>query len=312
MNKFIYLFIILSCFLFCDNINSQNREINKYIKKIKDNPSDQSNYLKLAELYQQDGNVEQVDNVYSQMLVYWVDNAEINYRWGLTLSLMGEHLKSLPHYYASLKLDSLETNVMYNYSISLVETKKYKVALRVMERACKLEPQNNKYLTFKNKILVLTTATVEDLKAFNNKPFSQIYNQAIQAYNRKDLNGASSLIDNALQIDPSNTKAMFVKAQITLDQKEYMDAISILQQLLDIEPQNYDAILYLGEAYYITRNYENSFNSYYRSLSNLNTRPEGIKNCKAILRIMKLQNNPNYTECNNLFEDYLLENNISI
>ena len=282
----------------------QQNEINKYIGKINTDPLDQSNYLKLAELYQINKNPDQVDNIFNTMLIYWPENAHIYYRWALSLSLMNEHQRSLPQYLMSLKLDATQPKVMYNYSISLVQVRKFNVALRVMEKACKLEPNNNQYLVFKNKILLsLSPNKLVDLG--ESDLFIVQYNEAIKNYNTKNMDIALASINQAIEIQPTNDRALLVKSQILLDQRKYKEAITILQQLIETNSHNYEAHFYLGEALYIIKEYENSFQHFYLSLPNINSKKEAINNCNSILSIMKIQNNENYTKYSEQFAPYM-------
>lgn len=118
-------YVVFTIWLFCWSVPSfsQNNDIDKFIRKTQENPLDQSNYLKLAELYQESKQIDKVGDVFEQMLIYWPENSELYYRWALTLSLMNEHEKSLPKYLKSLRISNENPKVMYNYAISLVRVK---------------------------------------------------------------------------------------------------------------------------------------------------------------------------------------------
>lgn len=176
-----------------------------------------------------------------------------------------------------------------------------------MEKACKLEPKNNKYLVFKNKILLsLAPGKLVDLP--ENDLYVAQYNLAIQSYNTGNFDSALVAINKALDITPNDNKALLIKSQIFLDQKKYEDAITILLLLTEENQGNYEAHFYLGEAFYITKDYDNSFQHFMLSFPNVSSKREAVRNCTSILKIMELQNSKNYAIYSEQLAPYISQN----
>jgi len=103
------------------------------------------------------------------------------------------------------------------------------------------------------------------------------YTEAMVGYGRvlsirDERDSAILIFDRALEIDPDYSDATYRKAQVWYDQKKFSEATGILTPLLIDEPQNYNAMLLMGDCYYAQDNFVDALSWYENAYQNAEMR----------------------------------------
>lgn len=274
-NIFLFSFILFSL----NKLQAQDNEINKYELLISKFPDDQSNYLKLADLYQKNNDIENVNSVFDRMIIVWPENAMVYYRWALNLSHMKCFDSSISKYMKSLEIESDHPNVLYNFAISLANLKRFDEAISAIDKAYTLEPED-RYLNFKNKLMAMKQSTKQDVLLFNKV---DKFNLAVQLFNQGQINDALIAVNEFLRVDSTYLPALYMQGSIYLDQKKYQLAKSSFIHILRIDNKYYKAYFCLGMIYFYTKKMEKAFECFYLSFSDPEIQEIAIHNCDKIL-----------------------------
>jgi tetratricopeptide (TPR) repeat protein len=73
---------------------------------------------------------------------------------------------------------------------------------------------------------------------------------------------AAILFDKVLVVNPDNQKASYGKALVAWNKKRYDDAIRVLLALLERDPEYHDALLLMGDSYYVRQRYSEAIGWY--------------------------------------------------
>jgi tetratricopeptide (TPR) repeat protein len=166
------------------------------------------------------------------------------------------------------------------------------------------------------KAATTTQSSTNDPEAANNA----LYNEAVAAYNARDLKTAEKLFDKVLKADPKNWRAYVNRGQIFLIQKQTAKGLADFQAAKEIKPddatlrydigvieagckQQDDAISSFGQAIALNKNYAKAYSNraeLYRMKKNYAAAKTDLTKAKALDKNMIL---PYFTQAQMLIDE---------
>lgn len=123
-----------------------------YLERIKQEPKDLEHYNQLGKLYLDAKRFSEAADIFDFLIKRDPGNAVYYARLGFASYKLGKPEDAVANYERSLALDSAQPNRYYNLSLSLDALGKSEEALVPIGKALELEPQNKKYLEFRNTL----------------------------------------------------------------------------------------------------------------------------------------------------------------
>jgi predicted Zn-dependent protease len=113
------------------------------------------------------------------------------------------------------------------------------------------------------------------------------YGKALLA--SENLDSASLLFDRALAGDPQNAEAVYNQAYIYYARSKYTEGRNLLAPMVENHKDYYDALLLMGDFYYVEKRYEESFPWYEKAYAEGNAR--GGLLCQRLGYLYELRQN---------------------
>ncbi len=147
----------------------------------------------------------------------------------------------------------------------------------------KIAKSMNAVITAEERVNLDESITI-DIQAYD-KTINAAYERDIywRTLDDKHLEKAHLLIDQALEIEPEYVKALLVKGGIYLAERKFDMAITYLNQVKKIDPNNRNIDVTLGEYYYIQGDHRNAI-KYYTKAVELNKDEENLWSHAALGR----------------------------
>lgn len=170
------------------------------------------------------------------------------------------HNPAVESYTNAIAEDSDNASLYYKRSLALFNINMDELALKDMERAVALEPQNDIFWAAKGELYTYlekySKAVLAFKKAYELNPKKEIYNVAI---------GQSLLMDNKIEQSkaianqivansPDYPDGYYLQARVAAAQKDSLKAESLYKKALSIDPSYYEASLQLAELYALQKN----------------------------------------------------------
>jgi tetratricopeptide (TPR) repeat protein len=143
------------------------------------------------------------------------------------------------------KVERLQT--LKEISTRLFKAQKYKKAEKVYRRIDKVFKQKDFRNTFCQED-DRTTIYRDAVETLSNLLLINCTNLAVVCLKQSNLKDALNFCDEALENDHRSIKALYLKGKVLVEMTEFAKAISVLQDLLEIEPDNKDAQALLAKA----------------------------------------------------------------
>ena len=115
-------------------------------------PKNLKNYDNLGKYYLEQGNTSDAKDIYQYLVNHQPTNSEYQARLGYCFYFLKNFPKAVEHYQKSTNLDNTQPNRYYNLSLSLDASGKKREALMAVKKALDLEPQNEKFIRFSEKL----------------------------------------------------------------------------------------------------------------------------------------------------------------
>lgn len=96
------------------------------------------------------------------------------------------------------------------------------------------------------------------------------YGKVLVALDQVD--SANLVFDQVLANEPDNAEAIYNKAYLLYAASKYREGRELLQPMIEQYPEYYDALLLLGDFFYVEKNYEDAFLSYEKAYREGNAR----------------------------------------
>ncbi len=179
---------------------------------------------------------------------------------GLNYSQSGLINKAISFYDKAISLVPVQDQSFFMFSIAqtFINSGRYDIAIFYLSNARRKDPEND-------QIILDLAFCMERLEKYKNSeklftlylqknPFSEIawYNLGVVLGHIGNVNKAIKAYDFALAIDPTFSSALFNKANLYYDQKDYKNSISVFSLVLTYESENSLALMMRGISYFKT------------------------------------------------------------
>jgi tetratricopeptide (TPR) repeat protein len=124
------------------------------LKAIKREPKNYHNYDELGKLYLETENYIDAKDIFLYLVNHESGHSEYQARLGFCLLKLKDYEQALERYKKSIALDSTYPNRYYNLGLCQELLQKYEEAEKSFGKALELEPENNKYLQAKERLLL--------------------------------------------------------------------------------------------------------------------------------------------------------------
>jgi len=203
-------------------------------------------------------------------------NCEILITKGAAFLNQGKLQKAINEFERCFTLiNNIDYEFLFNIGIVLEQYEYYTQAIKYLERALELAPDN---LTILYELGYCYEKNEENEKSIffyerylDAFPFSDDawYNLGI-AYSKLDLyHKAIAAYEFAIAINPSYSSALYNKANALANEDSYELAIEAYNEFLFLEPDNESALCYIGECYQKMDDYINAL-AYYKKALEIN------------------------------------------
>lgn len=117
-----------------------------------------------------------------------------------------------------------------------------------------------------NKKVLPTENQAASVDSEENQKTKHLYEQGLKFYYERNFSEALTLFNQVLSTDPQNYQALNSKGATYAFQGRYSEGISLIQQAIHINPEFVYARFNLGLAYELAGNYEKSIEAYEEAL----------------------------------------------
>lgn len=158
----------------------------------------------------------------------------------------------------------------FNIGYAYRELRKYKEAIKYLEKAIELDPQIPEgYSTLAYVYTMLPPDKIERIIA-KNKRMSYHKEFALYDYERnisyKNYNIAIDYMKKAIELDPQNDSFLWFLAKKYNEIDDYSNEIEIYNKLEKICPKDDDVYFRRGKSYYWSNNFENAISDFSKSI----------------------------------------------
>jgi tetratricopeptide (TPR) repeat protein len=236
-------------------------------------PSSIAIKIRQAQILMQDGKLEECLELLSMAEKIEENNPEIFLTKGGAFNLLGYVDKAVEAFEYALKMpiDDLD-ETLYNIGISFGQAGETHLAIKYLEKACKINSQNEivlyelGYYYDRNSQFEKSIESYDkylDIDPFNHSVW---YNIGI-TYNRMGMfEKAIEAYDYSLVLNENFLHAHFNKANALANNNQFHEAIDCYQEYLLLDKENDDAYCYLAECYLNTDKYDEALINYQNAL----------------------------------------------
>lgn len=194
---------------------------------------------------------------------------------GLNLFQNGEYEKALPFFEEDLARQPKSGYSNFAAGACLMKMERYSEAIPYLDQAIKYMPKGERPLVYIQKAAAYYGID-------NNAAALEVLNEAIKKYpklpelyiTRASLYQAMEYYpsaindcDKALALDPANGQAMFLKSQLLLDKGQYVDALTLAEQVLAQERNSAYLRLYISIVHCALEQYEEALDNFINYLT---------------------------------------------
>lgn len=196
---------------------------------------------------------------------------------GEILEEMDNRASSLQHYTEAVNIDSGMHKSYYAIARHLMDTKPYK-ALSAINKAISSDMANEKYYYIKCKILIRIDEdkyNINQLKLMDYSGETQEAADEIQALIGGDaLSLALFYINRAIELAPQSNNYLCLRAQVLMLMKQESKAMKQYEELLNIFPNNHEALYGIGVLLEKKRDYKSALSCYNRAINACDSQSE--------------------------------------
>lgn len=165
------------------------------------------------------------------------------------------HNPAVESYTAAIQEDSANASLYYKRSLALYNINMEELALKDLEKAVALEPQNDVFWAAKGELLDILEKHDQAVLAFKKaseiKPKELKYSLSIanSLLLGNKVEQSRNIVDKILQAAPNYPDAYYLQAKIEAAGRDTLKAETLLKKALQMDPYYYEAALLLGEYY---------------------------------------------------------------
>lgn len=248
-----YRHLILSCLILLFGINlSLPAQIN---------PARQ---LMLGRQYLQDEEYTQAIRSFNLVLNYNPDHSDALFLRGYAKFQLSDYYGATEDFTKAYENNHFLTDALYYRAIAAIEMNQYQQALKDLIQAIDIDDRQGEYFharAYLHTVFGDTLGAISDYEKsiqLNSANPGVHLNLGLLYLYRKDYYKASEHANKAMVIDPSNSEAHLLKANIAHFQQQYPEAISEYLSVLEQDSVMARAAFYLGICYQEIKKYDSA------------------------------------------------------
>lgn len=262
-----------------------------YIQKAINNDPQNADYVATkAIFFHKINELHNALETYQQALSINPNHILSHFNLGIIYMKVGKYIEAINEWQAVLKSNPTDSEALFNIAVALTKINKKNEAVTLFEKVLQINPnhaqahqnlailykadknyQKAKYHLQKLKELDITfseIATIEMIKCNELEFLDKLCEQSNTSNIIKEtLNVNISTTNN--NISTTNIETLQTNALCALIDENFAEAITITEQILKQDPNNIQALLIRGQAYFRTGQYENSIADF-KTAINLN------------------------------------------
>lgn len=211
---------------------------------------------RLAQLYIQSGKPSKGLRILRNIENIEATNSDFYLLKGSALNILGKREEARQAFDEAIKYASeSKDDVIYNIAYSHINTRSYKIALKYLELAFEVNPQNTTVI----QEIALVCERMDELdkcidyykKYLEIDPFNDSIwlSLGITYSSMNKTENALEAYEYAIAIRPESVSALFSKANTLVNIGDNKEAVVAYNEILDLEPDNVQALTYIGECY---------------------------------------------------------------
>ena len=237
-------------------------------------PSSISIKIRQAQVFMHEGKLEKCLELLAMAEKVESNNPEIFLTQGGAYTLIGDICKAVEAFEHALTMPIDEPDeTLYNIGISFGQAGETTLAIKYLEKASKVNPNNEIVLYELGYYYDRDSQFENSIEAYNKyldiDPFNHSvwYNIGI-TYNRMGLfEKAIEAYDYALTLNEDFLHAHFNKANALANNNQFEEAVACYVEYLELDGNNDDAYCYLAECYLNSDQYEQALVNYQKAIS---------------------------------------------
>ncbi|MBF0194323.1 MAG: tetratricopeptide repeat protein [Magnetococcales bacterium] len=162
---------------------------------------------------------------------------------GVVAQRLGMHEQAVEQFSRAIAIDNSRAMLQFNLGISLNQLGKNKEAIKVLETALTIEPDNSQVLELLKTLNNGSTDNITDIRAQDELV------QGIDFHNAGLLEKAIACYQRVLELQADNPQALGNLATVLQSQGELKKAVVYYLKALEVQPNNADVLSNLGIAY---------------------------------------------------------------
>jgi len=219
-------------------------------------PSSMAIQLREAQVLTDKGQIDQSLRILQKLSSIEHSNYEIFLLMGTVLSIRGEHKLALDNFDKALSLEPEDKHeVASQIALALQNRERFIDAIKYFKLALVLNPKRHislYELAYCNEKLGRYGKAEAFYRLYLDKePYSESgwYSLGVVLSGMEKFKESIEAYDFAHAINDKNTATLFNKANILFLLKQFQDSANIYSELLELEPENINGLLYIAECY---------------------------------------------------------------
>jgi len=227
----------------------------KYLKKLTESkPQDLENYFKLAYVYMDQRNYEACFDTYNKILEIKPDNSEAYYGKGLVNIKMRNYQKSIAPLKKSLELGNNNKKTYYYLGVAYQETKDLKTAVENYQKFINSNPEERldaykRIATCQKELKNFDEAVRYFREVVKTEPENKVilHNLGDCLEKKGEFDNAANIYLKIAENDPGRERYYYNRIMKMYEKAGNPEkAISVVEKMIELEPDNGDNYYYLG------------------------------------------------------------------
>ncbi len=246
--------------------------IEMFNRVVEIDPGADTSYFNLGLAYSKKGDFLNAEKYYRKAVEVNPDYSVPVYALGLMFQIQGRPEKAIEEYNKLLEHSKFDPHAYKSLGLAYAQLKNYDEAVKALEKAAVLDPNDLDSLHRAALILYQEKKYQEVLvyakRILNSDPANaEAYQLLGTAYAELGKPGESqTAYEKFVELDPANPAGYIYLAYLYTKKQDYPGMIELLEKGTAKLPENVDLKIYLGGAYFETKNYEKGETAYREAL----------------------------------------------
>jgi len=202
--------------------------------------------LYLARLHDQSGRPDVAADICNNILMTEPKNIDVLLYAAMLFERLRMPFQAFTIYQKILKIDKDNKTALYNMGILYLNLAKYKEAVKVFKELLKVDPENG----VAKKYVEMYEGKISSGKPLDDKSEKAVHHFILgeRLFSRGKFEAAAQEYSNAIENDPTFTKAYVYLGAALMKLKKYTSAVDVLRMAIKQDKKDPEAYHYLGLA----------------------------------------------------------------